>query len=309
MKKMLQRIRKKGVSIRAINICMIASMILLCGLLLYLNIKLQSEWTALTETEAVFYGNSYDGQLFAESGNSSLAFYIKVQRIGIIVMILAILMNIVIFYTQVIGIIKKHVQCVACGEPLEGGGACELRYLAASYNDKSENRSEKERKLRRQVDKDTLTGVVNRGTFEEMVGKILADKEEKGCLLLVDVDNLEEINESYSRDMGDTILRNVAQRLTLSFRSCDYIGRLGSDEFALWLAELSGDSAGYIRTRIAAVNDRLMHPEKGIPPVSLSVGAAFGEAGDEYKSLYKKADTALYRVKVGGRCGFEAYKE
>lgn len=282
MKNMLRGIRNRGISIRAINICMIAFMILLCGMILYSNIKLQSEWTALTEADAVSYGNGYGNQQILESGSRSLGFYIKAQRIGIIVMIPVILMSIVIFYSQVIGIIE-------------------------SYNDKIEDCSEKERKLRRHVERDTLTGVVNRGTFEKMVGKILADGEEKGCLLLVDIDNLEEINKSYGRDMGDIILRNVAQRLTLSFRSCDYIGRLGNDEFAVWLAELSGDSADYIRTRIAAVNDRLMHPEEGVAPVSLSVGAAFGDAGDEYKSLYKKADSALYRVKVGGRCGFEAF--
>lgn len=303
MKNILQGIKDKGISLRVINICMIASMILLCVMILYSNIRLQSEWTTLMETGR----DEYNGQLVIENGQQSIAFCIQAQRIGIIVMILVILIGIVFFYTQVIGIIKRHVQSVARGELLDGGGASELRYLAESYNDKSEDCSEKERKLRRHTDKDVLTGAVSKGTFEKMVGKILADGEEKGCLLLVDVDHLEEINESYSRDMGDTILKNVTATLKCSFRSCDYIGRLRSDEFAVWLAELSEDSADYIRKRIAAVNDRLMHPANDMPSVSVSAGAAFSESGDEFKSLYKKADGALYRVKIGGRCGFEAF--
>lgn len=149
-----------------------------------------------------------------------------------------------------------------------------------------------------------VTDIANRGDFEKIVGNKLAEKEQ-GCLLLFDVDKMKEVNDSYSYDMGDAVIRNVAAILKRSFRGGDCTVRLKSDEFAAWLTELSEDNVADIRQWIASVNDRLLHPGDGMPAVSVSVGAAFSEEGDDFKSLYKKANGALYRVKVGGRCGFE----
>ncbi|MCD7726710.1 MAG: GGDEF domain-containing protein [Clostridiales bacterium] len=150
-----------------------------------------------------------------------------------------------------------------------------------------------------------LTGEADRAEFEEAVGARLAAGEETGCLLLIDVDRLREINGSYGREAGDAVLKDVFAQVRRTFGGCNYAGRLGSDEFALWLAGLSADRAGDIRREIALVNDRLLHSRHGVPPASVSVGGAFGAPGDDFKSLYKKAGGALYKVKVGGRCGLE----
>lgn len=163
---------------------------------------------------------------------------------------------------------------------------------------------DQESKIPSYAQAERVADIANRVDFEKIVGNKLAE-EEQGCLLLLDVDQLKEVNDSYSYDMGDAVIRNVAAILKRSFRQGDCTVRLESDEFAVWLTELSQGNAAEIRQWIASVNDRLLHPGDGIPAVSVSVGAAFSEVGDDYKSLYKKANGALYRVKVGGRCGFE----
>ena len=232
-----------------------------------------------------------------------------VQRVCIILMVLLIGAAAVLLYTQVIRIIKQYAQSAVRGELLDGKGIPELRHLAEAYNDMCEKQCEKTGKLRNHTENDMLTNVVKQGIFEKIVGKMLDGEEEQGCLLLIDTDKLKEINDSYSHDMGDAVLKNIAVTLERSFRSCDCIGRIGDDEFAVWLGELSRDSTEYIRKRIAAINDRLLHPENGIPPVTLSVGAAFSRPGDNFKSLYKRAEKALYRVKTGGRCGCEVQED
>lgn len=299
MKNMLRKIKNKGNSIRFIHIFMMISMLLLCALLLYSNIRLQSECTALKK-------NMDAGQQIIESGLAIAAHQIKIQRIWIIGIVLVLCVNEALFYRKITSVTERHVRCAASGESADGGDACELRYPAENYNDKNGKHKNTENRLLGQTDPDGANTIGNRGEFEKSIRTRLAG-EEKGRLLLIDVDKLKEINDSYNHDMGDTVLRNVALTVRLCFRNCDDISRLESDEFAVWMRDLSQDSVDCIRQRIASVNDRLLHPEYSIPPVSISAGAAFSETGDDFKSLYKKANGALYRVKVGGRCGFEVY--
>lgn len=271
MKNVLRKIKDRGITIKAIGIGMLFPILFGCALIFCFNIRL--------------------------------------QRIGIVIMLLLIGVATVLLYTQVIRILQRHARCVARGELLDCQGVRELRYLAEAYNDMCDKQCEKAGQLRNHTENDTLTNVVKQGTFEKIVGKMLDGEEEQGCLLLIDTDKLKEINDSFGHDMGDAVLKNIAITLERSFRSCDCIGRIGDDEFAVWLGELSRDSTEYIRKRIAAINDRLLHPGDGIPPVTLSVGAAFSRSEDNYKSLYKRAEKALYRVKTGGRCGCEVQDE
>lgn len=155
--------------------------------------------------------------------------------------------------------------------------------------------------------RDALTGAVNRGTFQKMVEETLAGEHGQGCLLLVDVDRLQEVNNTFGREMGDRVLRTVYAALREHFRAGDGIGRLSEDTFGIWIEGLSADQVSGIRRRIAVVNDRLLHGDREMPTVTLSAGAALGEAGGSYKEMYGQAQKVLTRVKEGGRCGCEIY--
>lgn len=300
MKNRLQKIKNKGISVRFINIFMMISMLLLCALLLYSNIRLQSECTALKK-------NMDAGQQqIIESGLSTAAHQIKLQRIWIIGIILVLSVNGVLFYMKITNLTERLVKHTEDGEIPDSGGAYKRRHPAENNHDKSEMHKDTASRFSRRSGPDGANDIGNRREFEKSISTRLAG-DEKGCFLLIDVDKLKEINDSYNHDMGDAVLKNVALTVRLGFRNCDDISRLESDEFAVWLSGLSEDSVDCIRKRIAAVNDKLLHPEYGIPPVSISAGAAFSEQGDDFRRLYKKANGALYRVKVGGRCGFEAH--
>ena len=155
--------------------------------------------------------------------------------------------------------------------------------------------------------RDALTGAVNKSAFQKMVEDALAGEYMQGCILLVDVDHMQEVNDNYGRETGDRVLKNVYAALREHFRGEDGIGRLSDDTFGIWIEGISADQVKGIRRRIAVVNDRLLHGDKDIPTVTLSAGAALGESGESYKEMYRQAQKVLNRVKEGGRCGCEIY--
>lgn len=107
--------------------------------------------------------------------------------------------------------------------------------------------------------RDALTGAVNKSAFQKIVEDALAGEHMQGCLLLVDVDHMQEVNDSYGRETGDRVLQAVYATLREHFRGEDGIGRLSEDTFGIWIEGLSADQLGGIRRRIAVVNDRLLH--------------------------------------------------
>ena len=149
--------------------------------------------------------------------------------------------------------------------------------------------------------------MVDRKAFERLVNESLGSGREHGGLLIGDVDRFRDINNIYGRDTGDEVLQHVADVLCDVFGGHARIGSRGSDIFALWLPEMSGDHADAMRRLTGIVNDRLLHPTGELPPLSLSVGVSFYERGDDCRSLVKKANKALYIVKGSGRCGCEFY--
>lgn len=142
-------------------------------------------------------------------------------------------------------------------------------------------------------------------TFERVVSESLGQAREQGCLLTVDVDKFRDVNDLHGQDAGGAVLHYVERVLCDVFGGQACICSPGGDIFVLWLSEMSRDSADEIRRRIGMANDRLLHPVGGIPPVSLSAGVAFRESEDDNKSIVKRANKALYRVKESGRCGCE----
>lgn len=147
----------------------------------------------------------------------------------------------------------------------------------------------------------------DRNNFGRLVNDMISEGHGKGCMLVSDLDRFKEVNDIYGHDTGDAVLRNMVNVLYAYFAKCACISRIGGDTFMLWIPEFSYEKAEYVRRQVGRVNDRLLHPEQELPPVSVSVGAAFYEVGDDSRSLGKKAYKMLYRVKGSGRCGCEIY--
>lgn len=185
-------------------------------------------------------------------------------------------------------------------------GANELQVLATTYNDLYKENEERELLMKHQAEHDPLTELLNRGSFDRIFD--LYEKDDSSfALILIDVDTFKSVNDTYGHAVGDVILKKVARLLKTAFRTIDYVCRIGGDEFAIIMVDMTSDLSYTITDKITEINRQLALPEEGTPAVSLSVGVAFTDRKDPGKSLFTDADSALYYTKEHGRKGCNFY--
>lgn len=239
----------------------------------------------------------------AEELESTMA----IQRRLISILFVETIATFLLIIMLIIKPLRVYVNCIKEEKMMEITGSYEFKYLALTYNDIFEIKNANEAMLRYRAEHDPLTGIVNRGGFEQLKNMFRVKDVALG-LLIVDVDKFKLVNDGYGHEVGDQVLKKVAAFLKDGFRATDYPARIGGDEFAVILTSMSEEMQGAVERKITEMNDRLMHPNDGLPQVSLSVGGAFSENGFT-DDLYQKADAALYAVKENGRCGCRFYEE
>ncbi len=155
---------------------------------------------------------------------------------------------------------------------------------------------------------DALTGIPNRLTFQESVQLAVqrsAITHEPLLLMMIDVDHFKQINDTYGHAAGDTVLSEVATRLSATVRKTDLLARLGGDEFVILCPNIEDiDTARNLAQKITDAMQRpasLGHTEIN---VTLSIGVALCRDTTSADALEKRADEALYQAKEAGRACF-----
>lgn len=192
------------------------------------------------------------------------------------------------------------------GEIFPVVGALELQKLAETYNRVYQENQETQKLIRHQAEHDALTELLNRGSYERILD-IYETGDSPFALILIDVDTFKSVNDTYGHAMGDIILQKVATLLKRTFRSIDYVCRIGGDEFAIIMVEMTSDLKYTIEEKIEAVNETLSKEVDGVPAVSLSVGVAFSDRDNAEDNIFKDADKALYYIKEHGRHGCKIF--
>jgi diguanylate cyclase len=120
--------------------------------------------------------------------------------------------------------------------------------------------------------------------------------------MIVDVDRFKSFNDRFGHVLGDAILKRTAEVLEATVRQMDIAGRLGGDEFAVLLpgSNIEVASRGAERLRSAICDSPLEH-EGQKHTLTVSIGLAEAQPGDDPTSLIKRADSALYSAKEAGR--------
>ena len=148
---------------------------------------------------------------------------------------------------------------------------------------------------------DTLTGIPNRRNFEIYAGELLRGGLERGqppCLALVDVDRFKQINDNFSHQAGDAVLKRIAHILKSHVRAEDMAARLGGDEFVIVFKNAELRVARQVCARIAdAVLAFDWSSIAGGLRSSISVGVVAALPGDTVESLTHRGDTAMYEHK------------
>lgn len=162
-------------------------------------------------------------------------------------------------------------------------------------------------KLRKQAQTDALTGVNNRRRFFE-----LAQKEFKRSLryatpltvMMIDIDHFKSVNDTYGHQIGDRTLKKIASIIKRSLRSSDAMGRIGGEEFAVFLPQTQGSDGARFAERLRAKIAQAPLPVASQHTLALSVSIGVSELmpGDEkFQQLLHRADQGLYLAKSGGR--------
>lgn len=232
--------------------------------------------------------------------------YLKLEA-GIVLLVVLLLAICIMLRRLIVVPLLVYNDCIREGRMFPVQGAAELQNLAMTYNHVFEENRETQKLIRHQAEHDALTDALNRGSFEKLL-QIHEDGEKTFALVLIDVDTFKEVNDTYGHAAGDMILKKVVRLLKLTFRSIDYVCRIGGDEFAIIMADIARDHKEIVREKIKSVNAELAKAEKEIPAVSLSVGVAFSDRVNPGEDIFKDADKALYLVKENGRNGCEFYE-
>ncbi len=146
---------------------------------------------------------------------------------------------------------------------------------------------------------DIMTGILNRGSGERKVIDAMAN-DKVGMLCILDVDRFKDINDEFGHTVGDKVIRGIADVLKLTFRDEDIIFRLGGDEYAAYVMNLSDEEAGKaVMGRVFKEISKMDIPELGGKEVCVSAGAVFFKEGDKqsFEDLYKLADSGVYESK------------
>lgn len=162
-----------------------------------------------------------------------------------------------------------------------------------------------------QASTDSLTGILNKGTFRTGVCDAM-DKNKNGlALFIIDLDDFKSVNDKLGHVMGDKVLTDVAKKLSLIFGGIDKVGRIGGDEFSAFVPMDKNEEAAVEYAKVACAEIENTYSAHGESVhVSVSVGIAFYPGdGSDYEQLYKNADSALYRCKKSGKNTYAVYSK
>ncbi len=240
-----------------------------------------------------------------ERASAKLSLLVNIQTLMTIVFLLIVLAIVVIITRLIRRPLTNMVKKMQDQEMIPPTGVEELRFVTRIYNRILQENLEARERLSHEASHDALTGLFNRGAYDLLMES--ADTEHM-ALILIDVDYFKSINDTYGHAVGDRVLKRVAEILKNSFRSVDILCRIGGDEFAVVMTRVNSAMSQIVLNKINQANDLLQHPKDDLPPVSLSVGVAFSDRKNPQGDIFRDADTALYRVKEGGRKGCQIYE-
>lgn len=238
--------------------------------------------------------------------NSEMSSKLQFVRIFIIVQTISIM--VMIWLTARLGInpVLQAVDNIKDDSPIPEIGAIEFRYLAKTYNKMYKVYKSSIERLNYKASHDELTKAYNRSGYE----LILSSLDLKTTyVLLFDTDNFKKINDSYGHDVGDSVLKRIAESIRHNFRSDDYICRIGGDEFVVFMVHTDKEQKQLISSKVKQINEELAVPDQNLPKVTLSAGIVHGTEGPDAETIIHYADKALYAAKNNGRNCFAFYED
>ncbi len=175
-----------------------------------------------------------------------------------------------------------------------------------------DNRKNKESQLTIKARQDVFTGLLNKvATCESIDAYIRQHPDTDSAMILFDVDHFKHFNDSKGHLFGDEVIREVSTLLSRSFAHDSFVGRIGGDEFLVYVKNASNMSEVITRVQnVRSAFSRITLGQKSDVHVSCSIGISiYPDMGMDYDSLFRAADMAMYYVKKNGRDNYAIYTE
>ena len=224
----------------------------------------------------------------------------QLDTVRIVILIQIVSVFFMVRLTSYLGIdpVIKAVDRIKSDDPIPEVGASEFIYLAKAYNKMYARYKNSLENLNYKASHDELTGAYNRAGYEILLSGI---DLESTYMMLLDVDNFKNINDTYGHETGDKVLIKLVKVLNGVFRDDDCICRIGGDEFVVFMVHSGGMHKRLIESKIAQINEELENTDDGLPPISISVGIVSGKDATDADNLFKKTDAAMYESKKQGK--------
>lgn len=232
----------------------------------------------------------------------------EMALVRLIIALQTIVILIMVWVTSRLGIhpVLNAVDQIKADSPIPEVGANEFRYLARAYNKMYEVYKSSLERLNFKASHDELTGAYNRSGYDLLLSSV---DLENVYMLLFDIDNFKEINDTYGHEVGDKVLIKLVSVLKRYFRSDDYVCRIGGDEFVVFMVHAAKPQQRQIEEKIAGINRELANTEDGLPSASVSVGIVHGSESSDAEDLFRKTDDAMYQAKQRGKNTYSFYKK
>lgn len=185
-----------------------------------------------------------------------------------------------------------------------GGNEQIIRIIGRSYDISSDRRIQE--KLSEEMRLDPLTRLYNKVAVGDAVKEFISGKPNgTHVLFLIDIDNFKRINDTFGHTVGDTVISDIAQIINSQFRSTDVVGRIGGDEFLVFMKNTTMEDAVAKARMLCQETQKQLIGDDAIVSVTLSVGiAVYGVDGEDYGMLFEMADRAMYDTKRNGKNNF-----
>lgn len=239
-----------------------------------------------------------------EAALASFRSEMTIIRVVIIIQVVGIIF--MVWLTSRLGIhpILNAVERIKEDSPIPEVGANEFRYLARTYNRIYEVYKRSLEHLNYTASHDKLTGAYNRSGYDLLLSSVDLSST---YVLLFDVDNFKAVNDTYGHEVGDMALVKLAQTLRSSFRSDDYVCRIGGDEFVVFMVHAAETHRDLVVAKVESINESISQADGEVPALSVSVGIIHGSQAPDAKSLFEKVDAAMYTSKKQGKHTYTFY--
>ena len=185
--------------------------------------------------------------------------------------------------------------------------------LDKAVNDKTKDLIVANDKLKLLANRDYLTGISNRAHFMKFAKKYFEMAKRNGGelqILSLDIDYFKSVNDRYGHDVGDCVLKDFSEKISLLLRKSDLFGRIGGEEFCILLQNTSQDGAVKFGERIRmAIKSMDSLCSGNTVNITVSIGVASLHTEKNVEDLIKKSDIALYDAKKNGRDQISVYSQ